>query len=98
MTLTIDFSPALANDVRQQAARRGQKVNDFVVRAVEAQLAQALTGDASEEAASAATEHARRGFSADEVIALLKIPQPVPDDAQCQQILEEELLRKHVLS
>ncbi len=95
MTLTIDFPAALENDVRQHAARRGQKVSEFVVRAVEAQLAQARNGDASEEAASAATEHARRRFSADEVIALLKMPQPAPDDAQCRQILEEELTRKY---
>lgn len=35
-----------------------------------------------------------RGYSAEEVIALLKMPQPAPNDAECQQILEEELLRK----
>ena len=95
MTLTIDLPPDLEDSVRQQAARRGQKVSDFVVHAIEAQLAQARTGDASEEAAPAATVHARRGFSADEVIALLKMPQLAPDDAQCRQILEEELLRKY---
>ncbi len=90
MTLTIDLPPALEDDVRQQAARRGQKVNEFVVRAVEAQLAQTHVGDFSE-----SSPHARRGFSADEVIALLKMPQPVPDDAQCRQILEEGLTRKY---
>ena len=36
-----------------------------------------------------------RGYSADEVIALLKMPQPAPGDAECQQILEEELLRNY---
>jgi hypothetical protein len=36
-----------------------------------------------------------RGFSAAEVIALLKMPQPAPDDAECKRILEEELLRKY---
>ncbi len=43
MTLTIDLSPALENDVRQQAARRGENVSDFVVHAVEAQLARTRT-------------------------------------------------------
>ena len=95
MTLTIDLPPALENDVRQQAARRGQKVSEFVVRAVEAQLAQVRTGDISEETGAGTAKHVRRGFSADEAIALLKMPQPAPDDAQCQQILEEELLRKY---
>jgi hypothetical protein len=36
-----------------------------------------------------------RGYSADEVIALLKMPQPAPDDAACKRILEEELLKKY---
>jgi hypothetical protein len=35
------------------------------------------------------------GYSAEEVIALLKMPQPAPSDAECRQILEYELLRKH---
>jgi hypothetical protein len=38
---------------------------------------------------------AKRGYSAEEVIALLQMPQPAPDDATCQQILEEERLRKY---
>lgn len=50
MALTIDLPPALENDVRQQAARRGQKVNDFVVHAFQSQLAQARTGAATDEA------------------------------------------------
>ncbi len=37
----------------------------------------------------------RRGYTAQEVIDLLKIHGPAPDDPQCQQILEEELVRKH---
>ena len=36
-----------------------------------------------------------RGRSADEVIQSLNIPQPAPSDFECQQILEEELLRKY---
>ncbi len=36
-----------------------------------------------------------RGYSADEVIALLKMPQPAPNDAECRRIVEDELLRKH---
>ena len=91
MTLTIDLSPALENDVRRQAARRGQKVSEFVVHAVEAQLAQA---DPLVETAPMATR-GKRGFSSDEVITLLNMPQPAPDDAECQQIVEEELLRKY---
>jgi hypothetical protein len=42
-----------------------------------------------------ATPDTPRGYSADEVIALLKLPQPAPSDIECRQILEEELLRKH---
>lgn len=42
-----------------------------------------------------AVSRAMRGYSADEVIALLKMPQPAPSDAECRQILEDELLRKH---
>ena len=95
MTLTIDLPPDLEDSVRQQAARRGQKVSDFVVHAIEAQLAQELTCDDSQEAAAVTSTHARRGFTADEVIAQLQMPQPAPDDAQCRQILEDELLRKY---
>ncbi len=94
MTLTIDLPPALESDVRQQAARRGQKVNEFVVHAVEAQLAKAQSGDASNAPTSVPTQ-GKRGYTADEVIAMLKMPQPAADDVECQQILEEELLRKH---
>ena len=36
-----------------------------------------------------------RGYSADEVIALLKMPQPALGDVECRQILEDQLLRKH---
>jgi len=36
-----------------------------------------------------------RGLSAEEVIAQLNVPQPAPDDAACEHILEDELLRKH---
>lgn len=32
------------------------------------------------------------------MIALLKMPQPAPNDTQCQQILEEELLEKYVFA
>jgi len=32
---------------------------------------------------------------AEEVIELLKMPQPAPDDAACDQIVEEERLRKY---
>ena len=38
---------------------------------------------------------ATRGYSAEEVIALLKMPQPASSDAECRRILEDELLRKH---
>jgi hypothetical protein len=37
----------------------------------------------------------KRGYSAEAVIALLQMPQPAPDDSACQQILEEERLRKY---
>jgi len=36
-----------------------------------------------------------RGRSAEEVIELLNIQQPAPDDAECEQIVEEELMRKY---
>lgn len=36
-----------------------------------------------------------RGYSAEEVIALLKMPQPASNDAECRRILEDQLLRKH---
>ena len=39
--------------------------------------------------------NAMRGYSAEQVISLLAMPQPAPDDAECQRILAEELLRKH---
>ena len=42
-----------------------------------------------------AVSRATHGYSADEVIALLKMPQPAPSDAECRQILEDQLLRKH---
>ena len=38
----------------------------------------------------------REGFSADEVIRLLKSDQPAPNDDECRAILEEELIKKHV--
>jgi hypothetical protein len=94
MTVTIDLPAALENDVRRQAARRGQKVDEFIVHAVEAQLAEAQLRDPSNAPPPIATQ-GKRGYTADQVIAMLQIPQPAPDDAQCQQILEEELLRKY---
>ena len=36
-----------------------------------------------------------RGFSADEVIRLLKSDQPAPTDEECDRILEEELMKKY---
>jgi hypothetical protein len=42
-----------------------------------------------------APSRTERGYSAEEVIARLKMPQPAPSDAECQQILEEELARKY---
>jgi len=36
-----------------------------------------------------------RGFSADEVIRLLKPDQPAPTDEECDRILEEELMKKY---
>lgn len=47
------------------------------------------------ETVDSTTPRATRGYSAEEVITLLKMPQPAPSDAECRQILEEELLRKH---
>jgi hypothetical protein len=35
------------------------------------------------------------GYTAEEVIAQLQMPQPAPSDAECRQILEDELVRKH---
>ena len=84
MTLTIDLPSELEQSVRQQAARRGQDVRGFVLQAVREKVE--ATPDA---------KRGKRGFSADEVIALLKMPQPAPDDAECQRIVEDELLRKH---
>ena len=36
-----------------------------------------------------------RGFSADQVIRLLRPDQPAPTDQECDRILEEELLKKY---
>jgi len=36
-----------------------------------------------------------RGFSADQVIRLLKSDQPAPSDEECDRILEEELMKKY---
>ena len=36
-----------------------------------------------------------RGFSADQVIRLLKSDQPAPTDEECDRILEEELMKKY---
>ena len=47
------------------------------------------------ETVETAPPRATRGYSAEEVISLLAMPPPAPDDAECQQILAEELLRKH---
>ena len=44
---------------------------------------------------TAGEKRSSRGYSAAEVIALLKMPQPAPNDAECKRILEEELLRKY---
>jgi hypothetical protein len=38
-----------------------------------------------------------RGYSADEVIGLLKTDRPAPTDEECERILEEELMRKYGL-
>ena len=35
-----------------------------------------------------------RGFSADQAIQLLHSDQPAPSDEECDQILEEELMKK----
>ena len=36
-----------------------------------------------------------RGYSADEVIRMLKSDHPAPNDEECDRILEEELMRKY---
>jgi hypothetical protein len=36
-----------------------------------------------------------RGFSADQVIRLLRSDQPAPTDEECDRILEDELMKKH---
>jgi hypothetical protein len=38
-----------------------------------------------------------RGFSADQVIRLLRSDQPAPTDEDCDRILEEELMKKYDL-
>jgi hypothetical protein len=38
-----------------------------------------------------------RGFSADQVIRLLRSDQPAPTDEECDRILEEELMKKYAL-
>ncbi len=37
-----------------------------------------------------------RGFSADQVVGLLKTYSPAPTDEECDRILEEELIKKHL--
>jgi hypothetical protein len=44
---------------------------------------------------TAGEKRSSRGYSAAEVIALLKMPQPAPNDVECKRIVEEELLRKY---
>ena len=36
-----------------------------------------------------------RGFSADQVIRLLRSDQPAPTDEECDRILEDELMKKY---
>ncbi len=36
-----------------------------------------------------------RGFSADQVIQLLRSDQPAPTDEECNRILEDELIKKY---
>jgi hypothetical protein len=43
----------------------------------------------------AGEKRSARGFSAAEVIALLQMPLPAPDDGECKRIVEEELIRKY---
>ena len=43
MTLTIDLPADLERTVRQQAARRGQDVNGYVLQAVQEKVAKART-------------------------------------------------------
>jgi len=38
---------------------------------------------------------AQKGLRGEEVIKLLQIPQPAPDDDECVQIIEEQRLRKY---
>ena len=38
-----------------------------------------------------------RGYSADEVIRMLRTDRPAPTDEECERILEEELMRKYGL-
>jgi hypothetical protein len=41
------------------------------------------------------TTPATRGLRGEEVIQLLQIPQPAPDDDECDRIVAEERLRKY---
>lgn|GEM_PF-1259417 len=41
------------------------------------------------------TTPVKRGLRGEEVIKLLQIPQPAPDDDECDRIVEEERLRKY---
>lgn len=47
------------------------------------------------ESVEASSPREPRGYLAEQVIALLKIPQPAPGDEECRKILEEELSSKH---
>jgi len=37
----------------------------------------------------------KRGYSADNVIAMLKMPQPPPNDEECRRMLDAERVRKY---
>lgn len=37
----------------------------------------------------------QRGYTAEEVVDLLKIPQPAPNDEECQKIIDDEIVRKY---
>jgi hypothetical protein len=64
MTLTLNLPPDLENTVRQQAAKAGQDVGDFVLQAVNEKLAQQQSNNAATAGLAEVIDEIHRGQQA----------------------------------
>jgi REP element-mobilizing transposase RayT len=79
-------------------SRHGSTRYLFKKSAVEAAIRYTVQGQGEPMSVFVADAPAGRGSLADavaDVLALLQIPQPAPGDAECREILEDELSRKY---